>query len=59
MYDSPFDYCPVCKKYIALDQALLDCAAKHHCSADACPLRKYFYAPEPPEDVGRVETNPR
>jgi len=59
MYVSPFDYCSVCKEYVALDQTVLDCAVKQDCRADACPLRKYFAAPEPPEDVGRVETNPR
>jgi hypothetical protein len=42
MYDSPFDYCPVCKESVALDQTLRQCVREHRCNADACPLREYF-----------------
>jgi hypothetical protein len=43
MFDSPFDFCPVCKEYVLLDQAQRQCALEHHCAdASRCPLRRYF-----------------
>jgi len=43
MFDSPFEYCSVCRQYVLLDQTQPQCAHEHACSGTvACPLAKYF-----------------
>jgi hypothetical protein len=42
MLDSPFEYCPLCREYVLLDQTAQECAREHHCSLHECPLRKLF-----------------
>ena len=47
MYDSPLEYCPICKTYVALDQTQHDCAEREQChrGADECPLNRFFAQP--------------
>ena len=45
-FDSPFEFCPVCKQEVVLDQTQAECAAEHHCNAAECPLAKYFTGKE-------------
>lgn len=49
MYDSPIEFCPVCRVYVALDQAQAACALEQKCRRDAsqCPLAALFAAPRP------------
>lgn len=43
MFDSPFEFCPVCRAYVLLDQTQRECAREHGCeNAGACPLRRVF-----------------
>jgi len=43
MFDSPFEYCPVCRQYVLLDQTHRECAHEHGCgSTAACPLQRLF-----------------
>lgn len=43
MFDSPFDFCPVCREVVLLDQTQRECAAEHHCNDEvACPLARCF-----------------
>ena len=43
MFDSPFDYCKVCRDYVLLDQTQRQCAREHKCADTAqCPLHRYF-----------------
>lgn len=42
MFNSPFQYCPVCKQHVALDQKKEECAREQHCEADNCPLSHLF-----------------
>ncbi|TRZ58272.1 MAG: hypothetical protein D4S02_12450 [Rhodocyclaceae bacterium] len=43
MFDSPIDYCPVCKEMVLLDQTHRECAAEHHCRKSVvCPLKACF-----------------
>ena len=43
MFDSPFEFCSVCRQYVLLDQTQPQCAYEHGCSTrTACPLAKYF-----------------
>jgi hypothetical protein len=43
MFDSPFDFCNVCRGYVLLDQTVRQCAREHGCGAEAtCSLAKYF-----------------
>ena len=43
MFDSPIDYCPVCKEMVLLDQTRRECATEHHCRKSvACPLERCF-----------------
>ena len=43
MFDSPFEFCPVCRAYVLLDQTRRECAREHGCADEAaCPLRRVF-----------------
>jgi hypothetical protein len=43
VFDSPFEFCPVCRAYVLLDQTQRQCAHEHGCAGTAkCPLEKYF-----------------
>jgi len=43
MFDSPFEYCAVCRAYVLLDQTQRQCAREHSCAAVAkCLLQRYF-----------------
>jgi len=43
MFDSPFDYCPVCNEVVLLDQTHRECASEHHCASSvSCPLERCF-----------------
>lgn len=62
MFDSPLEYCPRCREYVALDQTQRKCAARHQCGTEEpCPLERYFadaktdpeqIAPQPPGGQG-------
>ena len=47
MFKSPLQICPVCKQYVQLDQTQAECAAKHGCHTDECPLANEFAPPAP------------
>ena len=43
MFDTPFEFCSVCRQYVLLDQTEPQCAREHACNGNvACPLAKYF-----------------
>jgi len=44
MYDSPLDYCAVCRIYVALDRLQAECALKYRCgrTKETCPLARYL-----------------
>ena len=43
MFDSPFEFCRVCRDFVLLDQTQRECAREHACAdAAACPFRRYF-----------------
>lgn len=42
MFDSPFEFCSVCKHYVLLDQSRKQCAREENCHVPACPLERYF-----------------
>ena len=42
MFNSPIEYCPHCRQYVALDQTQQQCAAEYQCQIELCPLHKYF-----------------
>lgn len=43
MFGSPFEYCPICKHYVLLDQTHGECAREHGCTdVSPCPLRRFF-----------------
>jgi hypothetical protein len=43
MFDSPFEFCSVCRQYVLLDQTEQQCAREHACNGNvACPLSRYF-----------------
>ncbi len=43
MFNSPLEYCTVCRMYVALDQSQGECAAEHGCSPQQpCPLTHLF-----------------
>ena len=43
MFDSPFEFCSVCRQYVLLDQTEPQCAREHACLGNvACPLARYF-----------------
>jgi hypothetical protein len=56
MFDSPFEFCAICRQYVLLDQTQRQCAVEHACaSGTPCPLRRYFTGIEfgPGRDVAR------
>jgi hypothetical protein len=43
MFDSPFEFCSVCRQYVLLDQTEPQCVREHRCNGNvACPLARYF-----------------
>ena len=43
MFDSPFEYCLVCRAYVLLDQTQRQCGREHSCTAvSKCPLQRFF-----------------
>jgi hypothetical protein len=43
MFDSPFEYCKVCRGYVLLDQTRRECVREHGCdNVSECPLRNLF-----------------
>jgi len=45
MFDSPIEFCPKCRHYVALDQTLEECARAGACQVALCPLEPLFCAP--------------
>ena len=53
MFDSPFDFCTVCKAYVLLDQTQRECAREHACAkVRHCPLDRFFTGIEFARDRG-------
>ena len=53
MFDSPFEYCAVCRAYVVLDQTQRQCAREHSCAAvPKCPLQRFFTGMEFREGQG-------
>lgn len=46
MFDSPLEWCTVCKDWVALDQTVLECARCRGCPGRACPLAALLCAPQ-------------
>jgi hypothetical protein len=42
MFNSPLDYCPVCREYVALDATHDECMARHRCRGEDCPLSRFL-----------------
>jgi hypothetical protein len=65
MFDSPFEFCRVCREFVLLDQTQRQCAREHGCAdAAACPFHRYFtghaFAAAPaPAAASRTPRRPR
>lgn len=60
MFDSPFEYCPVCQGYVLLDQTQRQCAREHSCAAASkCPLETLFGGLEFREEGEKPEKEPK
>lgn len=46
MFNSPLQFCPVCKEQVALDQTKEECAHEQRCKVDNCPLAHLFINPD-------------
>ncbi len=55
MFNSPIQYCPVCKQQVALDQTKNECAHEQRCKAENCPLSYLFMSPD---SVGEHDDKP-
>jgi hypothetical protein len=42
-------YCGECKQYVEPDQSQAECARRHDCAIERCPLRHLFAAAAEPE----------
>ncbi len=43
MFDSPFEFCALCREYVLLDQTQKQCAREYACApATLCPLDRFF-----------------
>jgi hypothetical protein len=38
MFESPLEWCRVCREWVALDQSVEECARQHCCRDGACPM---------------------
>jgi hypothetical protein len=57
MFDSPFEYCLVCRAYVLLDQTQKQCGREHSCAAVAkCPLQRFFTGMDFREAQGKRES---
>ena len=54
MFESPLEYCPFCREYVALDVTQSECAVRHACKDVRCPLAQYFTGPR--GEVAQGET---
>ena len=60
--DSPFERCPVCDRYVLLDQTAEECEHENRCNARFCPLQRFFTGhlfettQESTENASRVTT---
>jgi len=60
MFDSPFDYCKVCRSYVLLDQTHRECVREHGCDNVAeCPLRRLFTGIGFGSKKGKAKTDSR
>jgi hypothetical protein len=50
MFNSPLQYCPICKQQVALDQTKDECAREQQCKAENCPLSHLFLSPAGADD---------
>lgn len=48
MFESPLEWCSVCKEWVALDQSFIECARIHGCRIGNCPLAALLHAPQAP-----------
>jgi len=46
MFESPLDWCRVCKDWVALDQTVEECARQHHCRDGECPMIALLCVPQ-------------
>jgi len=58
MFNSPLQYCAVCKQYVELDQSVEECAARHGCVPESCPLAKLLAGPPTPESAKKIPPAP-
>jgi len=59
MFDSPFEYCKICRGYVLLDQTHRECAREHGCDkVSECPLRWLFTGIEFGAKKEKARTNP-
>jgi hypothetical protein len=59
MFDSPFEFCAVCRQYVLLDQTHRECAREHACpTGERCPLRRLFTGIEFGRDDGPPADRP-
>jgi hypothetical protein len=60
MFDSPFEFCAICRQYVLLDQTQRQCALEHVCAPNTtCPLRRYFTGIEFGREPGAAEARQR
>ncbi len=51
MFDSPLEWCRVCRDWVALDQTAEECAKQHRCRDGQCPMVALLWAaPQRPKD---------
>jgi len=40
VFDSPLEWCGVCRQWVALDQSFAERARQHGCELESCPLAR-------------------
>lgn len=51
MFDSPLEWCRVCKEWIALDQTVEECKRQHCCRDGECPMGALLWAQRQHEEA--------
>jgi hypothetical protein len=47
MFNSPTEWCPIVREWVALDESVVECARVHHCKVEDCPLARLSASEEP------------
>ncbi len=58
MFESPLEWCRVCKEWVALDQTVEECKRQHRCRDGDCPMMALLLAHRRQEEAAAKQGLP-